>query len=94
MQIPREVHVILVQGPCSDFRSVSRREADHQVRGRLLFVIRTFGRADEGSIVSPRTNTIGGLSGGRRGGDLSGAGSAPSFVVTRLRARALALDLA
>ena len=47
-----------------------------------------------GSIVSPLVNTMGGLSGGRRGGDVSRAASAPSLVVARLFARALALDLA
>ena len=62
-------------------------------RGWLLREIRTFGRAVEGSSVSPLTNTMGGLSGGGRGGDTSGAVSAPSFVVARLRDRALALDM-
>ena len=56
--------------------------------------IRTFGRAVEGSSVSPLTNTMGGLSGGGRGSDTSRASSAPSFVIARLRTRASALDLA
>ena len=48
-----------------------------------------------GSSVSPLTNTLGGLSGGGRVGDTSGAAPAPSFVVVaRLRARALTLDFA
>ena len=63
-------------------------------RGRLLREIRTFGRAVEGSSVSPLTNTMGGLSGGGRGGDTSRASSAPSFVIAQLRARASVLDLA
>ena len=37
---------------------------------------------------------MGGISEGRRGGDVSGAASAPSLVVARLLARALALDFA
>ena len=61
--------------------------------GRFFRVIRTFGRAVEGSSVSPLTNTMGGLSGGGRGGDTSGVCSAPSFVIAWLRARSLALDL-
>ena len=61
--------------------------------GRLFSDIRTFGRAVEGSSVSPLTNTMGGLSGGGRGGDTSGSvpllhSSSPGFVP------ALALDLA
>ena len=42
------------------------------LRGRLFRDIRTFERAVEGSSVSPLTNTLGGLSGGGRGGDTSG----------------------
>ena len=61
--------------------------------GRLLRDIHTFGRAGEGSYVSPLRNTMGGLSGCGRGGDTSGVGSTPSFIISRLRARALALDL-
>ena len=57
--------------------------------GRLFRDIRTFGRAVEGSSVSP-PNTMGGLSGGRLGSDTSGASSASSFIISRLRARALA----
>ena len=60
--------------------------------GRLFRDIRTFGRAVEGSSVSPLTNTMGGLSGGGRGSDTSGVCSAPSLIISRLRARALALD--
>ena len=45
----------------------------------LLREIRTFGRDVEPS-VSPLTNALGGLSGGGRGGDTSGAAAAPSFV--------------
>ena len=46
---------------------------------------RTFGRAVEGSSVSPLMNAVGGLSGGRRGGDTSGAITASSFVGAGLR---------
>ena len=64
-------------------------------RGRLFRGIRTFGRAVEGSSVSPLTNTMGGrpLRLWTRG-DTSRVCSAPSFVIARLRAQALALDLA
>ena len=50
-----------------------RRENRHScagsptICGRLFRDIRTFGRAVEGSSVSPLTNTMGGLSGGGRG---------------------------
>ena len=76
-----------------------RRENRHScegspiICGRLFRDIRTFGRAVEGSSVSHLTNTTGGLSGGGRGGDTSGVYSAPSLVSSRLRARALDLDL-
>ena len=56
---------------------------------RLMREIRTFGHAVEGSSVSPLTNAMGGLSGGRRGGDTSGAITAPSFVGARPRVRPL-----
>ena len=94
-------HAIFVRGACN---SVQKKKLRHPCagkeatssasRGLLLREIRTFGRALEGSIVSPLVNTMGGLSGERRGGDMSGAASAPSLVVARLLARALALDLA
>ena len=100
-QCPEEKSVILVQGPCNSVQRKRRRQAcvgneatSFASRGRLLREIRTFGRAVEGSIVSLLTNTMGGLSGERRGGDISGAVSAPFLVVARLHARALALDLA
>ena len=80
-----ENSVILAQGPCNSVQRKLRRQARHEVR--------TSGPALEGSIVSPLVNTMGGLSSGRRGGDVSGAASAPSLVVARLFARALALDL-
>ena len=51
----------------------------------LLREIRTFGRAVEGSHVSPLTDTMGGLSGGGRGGDTSEAAPSPSFVGARPR---------
>ena len=76
-----------------------RRENRHSsagspiICGRLFRDIRTFGRAVEGSSVSPITNTMGGLSGGGRGSDTSGVCSAPSLIISRLCARALALDL-
>ena len=76
-----------------------RRENRHScagspiICGRLFRDIRTFGRAVEGSSVSPLTNTVGGLSGGGRGGDTSRVCSAPSLTISQLRARALALDL-
>ena len=76
-----------------------RRENRHSCEGspvlcgRFFRDIRTFGRAVEGSSVSPLTNTVGGLSGGGRGSDMSGVCSAPSLIISRLRARALALDL-
>ena len=76
-----------------------RREKRHsctgspRICGRLFRDIRTFGRAVEGSSVSPLTNTMGGLSGGGRGVDTSGVSSAPTLKISRLRARALALDL-
>ena len=54
---------------------------------RLFCEIRTFGRAVEGSSVSPPTNAMGGLSGGRRGCDTSGAITVPSFVGTSRRKR-------
>ena len=43
-----------------------------------LLDLRTFGRADDGSSVAPLTKAIGGLAGGRRGGDTSEAVAAPS----------------
>ena len=61
--------------------------------GRLFRDIRTFGRAVEGSSVSPLADTMGGLSGGGRGDDTSGVCPAPSLITSRLRARALPLDL-
>ena len=61
--------------------------------GRLFLDFRTFGRTVEGSSDSPLTNTMGGLSGCRRGSDTSGVCSTPSLIISRLRARALALDL-
>ena len=61
---------------------------------RLQREIRTFGRAVEGSSVSLLTNAVGGLSGGRRGGDTSGAITAPSFVGARPRVGPWALVLA
>ena len=65
-----------------------------RVCGRLFRDIRTFGRAVEGSRVSPLTNTMGGLSSGGRGCDTSGVCSAPSLIIICwLRARTLALDL-
>ena len=76
-----------------------RRENRHScagspiICGRLFRDIRTSGRAVEGSSVSPLINTMGGLSGGGRGGDTSGVCSAPSLIISRLRARALVLDL-
>ena len=60
---------------------------------RLLREIRTFGRAVEGSSVSLLTNAVGGLSGGRRGGDTS-AITAPSSAGARPRVGPLALVLA
>ena len=95
--VRKEKTVILVQGLCNSIQRERRRQtcveegaASSTSRGLLLREIRTFGRAVEGSNLSPITNTIGGLSGGRRGGDMSGAASAPSLVVARLRTRALA----
>ena len=76
-----------------------RRENRHSCEGsptlcgRLFRDIRTFGRAAEGSNVSPLTDTMGGLSGCRRGGDTSEVCSTPSLIICRLRARALTLDL-
>ena len=61
---------------------------------RLLREIRTFGRAVEGSNVSLLTNAVGGLSGGRRGGDTSSAITAPSFVGARPRVGPWALVFA
>ena len=68
-----------------------RRENRHSyagspiICGRLFRDIRTFGRAVEGSSVSPLTNTMGGLSGGGRGGDTQQSvpllhSSSPGFV--------------
>ena len=68
------------------------RENHHSCAGAPNNQIRTFGRAVDCSSVPPLTNTMGGLSGGGRGGDTSGVSSAPSFVIARLRARALALE--
>ena len=82
----RRNSVILAQGPCNIVQRKRRRQAQSEVR--------TCGPALEGTIVSPLVNTTSGLSGGRRGGDVSGAAPAPSLVVARLLARALALDLA
>ena len=76
--------VILAQGPCHRVQRKRRRQAQSEVRSS--------GPALEGTIVSPLVNTTSGLSGGRRGGDVSGAAPAPSLVVARLLARALALD--
>ena len=85
--IPKKKKVQLI--PC-------RRENRHSCagspiissafRGRIFRDIRTFGRAVEGSSVSPLTNTMGDLSGGGRGCDTSGVCSAPSFVIAQLRA--------
>ena len=80
----RRNSIILAQGPCNIVQR--KRQAQSEVR--------TSGPALEGTIVSPPVNTTSGLSGGRRGGDVSGAAPAPSLVVARLLARALALDLA
>ena len=80
----RRNSVILAQEPCNIVQR--KRQAQSEVR--------TSGPALEGTIVSPLVNTTSGLSGGRRGGDVSGAAPAPSLVVARLLARALALDLA
>ena len=66
----RRNSVILAQGPCDSVQRKIRHQARHKVR--------TSGPALEGSIVSPLVNTMGGLSGGRRDGDVSGAASAPS----------------
>ena len=74
----RRNSVILAQGPCNRVQLKRRRQAQSEVR--------TSGPALEGTIVSPLVNTTSGLSGGRRGGDVSGAAPAPSLVV--------ALDLA
>ena len=82
----RRNSVILAQGPCNIVQRKRRRQAQSEVR--------TSGPALEGTIISPLVNTTSGLSGGRRGGDVSGAAPAPSLVVARLLARALALDLA
>ena len=82
----RRNSVILAQGPCNVVQQKRRRQARSEVR--------TSGPALEGTIVSPLVNTTSGLSGGRRGGDVSGAAPAPSLVVARLLAQALALDLA
>ena len=72
----------LHKGPCKiSLRKINvqpipcRRENRHScggspiICGPLFRDIRTFGRAVEGSSVSPLTNTMGGLSGGGRGGD-------------------------
>ena len=82
----RRNSVILAQGPCTIVQQKRRRQAQSEVR--------TSGPALEGTIVSPLVNITSGLSGGRRGCDVSGAAPAPSLVVARLLARALALDLA
>ena len=82
----RRNSVILAQGPCDSVQRKIRNQARREVR--------TSGPALEGSIVSPLVNTMGGLPGGRRGGDVSREASAPSLVVAWLLARALALDLA
>ena len=74
-----------------------RRENRHSCEGspilcgRLFRDIRTFWRAVEGSNVSPLRNTMGGLSGCRRGSDTSGVCSTLSLIISRLRARALGL---
>ena len=90
--------------PCAKKKNVQlipcRRENRHScegsptICGRLFRDIHTSGRAVEGSYVSPLTTTMGDLSGSGRGGDTSGVSSAPSLIIARLRARALALDLA
>ena len=61
--------VILAQGPCN----IVQRKRRHQAQSE----VRTSGPALEGTIVSPLVNTTSGLSGGRRGGDVSGAAPAP-----------------
>ena len=70
-----------------------QRATDSIICCRLFRGIRTFGRAVEGSSDSPLTITMGGLSGGGRGGDTSGLCSAPSLIISQLRVRAFALDL-
>ena len=62
--------VILAQGPCDSVQRKIRRQA--------RFEVRTSRPALEGSIVSPLVYTMGGLSGGRRGGDVSVTGSVPA----------------
>ena len=76
-----------------------RRENRHSCEGspilcgRLFRDIRTFGRAVEGSSVSPLRNTMGGLSGCRRGATHQESVPLLHSSISRLRARALALDL-
>ena len=86
----RIVRVTPVQGPHSSPCLSGKKELD--CTARLLREIRTFGRAVECSSVSPLTNTMGGLSGGKRGDDTSGAHASTSF--TRQRFRPFALILA
>ena len=98
------MRVSLVQEPCSNIQTVSRRKEKSSVlcgghSYLLCFSRSAFARNSHLRTSSPglqrfAPHTMGGLSGGRRGGDLSGAVSAPSLVVARLRARALAFGLA